>query len=156
MDCCREGCKYTQRACQVQEMHTCLFAKAVNVFCKVSAAKLHEPPTQTRNDVLFTAVFAWRQMWLLFIYLPIHLLKRYLQTTCNGSLFCRLTGTLVSTATGKKKKKRLKRNESGESLSFAVAGRKEGVLIYILVHKPAKRCFLNNSWWLEAAHSCGV
>lgn len=100
--------------CQVQQIHACLFSKAVNVFWKVLVAKLHKPTTQMQSDVLFTPVFL-REMWTPFIYLFIHLLIQYLQTTCNGSLFCRLTGTLVSMAT---KKKGVKWNESSECLSF--------------------------------------
>jgi len=44
-DCYREVCKYIQWACQVQEIHVCLFSKAVNVFSKGSVAKLHKPTT---------------------------------------------------------------------------------------------------------------
>lgn len=54
-----------------------------------------------QSDVLFAAAFL-RKMGVLFIYFFLHLLIQYLQSTCNGSLFDSLTGTLVSMATGEK------------------------------------------------------
>lgn len=54
-----------------------------------------------KSDVLFTATIL-SKMWVLLIYLVLHLLIQYLQTTCNGSPFCSLTSTLVSMATGRR------------------------------------------------------